>query len=260
MSESTLSLKYSDLLSEVGAFLGYGVDPSAWSAEKLAEVDRYVQAGVRQFYYPPAVQGVEAAYEWSFLNPTTTIVTADADSEQDLPDALGRILGDLYFAPSVHSSSIVVVSEARMLSLRQSSADKGRPCFAAVRAKAGTALTSGQRNEIMWWPTPNAAYTLTYRYEAYSGKLTSLLPYPLGGMRYAELITESCLSVAEQRGNDERGLHYERFVSLLASGIAMDRKAGARHFGHMGGEVDESVAPRRHSQASYDVTYKGSTW
>jgi hypothetical protein len=37
----------------------------------------------------------------------------------------------------------------------------------------------GQRLEIVFWPTPNAAFTLAYRYEAFSGKLTDENPYQL---------------------------------------------------------------------------------
>jgi len=259
MSESTLSLKYSDLQAEVGGFLGYGVDPSAWSAEKAAEVDRYIQSGLRQFYYPPAVNGIEAAYEWSFLKPTATITTAVGDAEQDLPDALGRILGDLHFDVDVHNVPIVQVSEARILALLQQSESTGKPQYAAVRSKASDG-TTGQRLEIAWWPIPDAAYILTYRYEAFAGKLTGSKQYPLGGMRHSELIVESCLAVAEQKANDEKGIHTERFMELLASGIAQDRKAGARYYGHMGAQEDDVVTRGQARGDSYPVTYKGATW
>ena len=49
MAESTLSISYADLMIEVGVFLGYKSDTSDWSTDQLAEVDRYIQAGVRQF-------------------------------------------------------------------------------------------------------------------------------------------------------------------------------------------------------------------
>jgi hypothetical protein len=259
MAESTLSIKFSDLQAEVAGFLGYGVDPAAWTAAKSAEIDRFVQSGVRQFYYPPAVNGAEAGYEWSFLKPVASLNTVANDGAYDLPDDLGRVLGDLHFAASVHASSIVVVSEARMLAFQDKSVDAGRPQYAAVRSKTSDG-TTGQRQELVLWPVPNAIYALAYRYEAYAGKLTSSKQYPLGGMRHSELIVESCLSIAEQRANDEKGLHGERFSALLVTGIAQDRKAGARFFGQMGSPESSSAPSGRPFGSHYDITYKGETW
>lgn len=259
MAESTLSLKYSDLLMEVGGFLGYGVKADTLSAVQVEEVDRYIQSGLRQFYYPPAINGIETAYEWSFLKPTTTLSTVASDAEQDLPDSLGRILGDLHYDVTVHNVPVVMVSEARIMSLIQQSEDTGKPQYFCVRAKDSTGA-DGQRQEIAFWPIPDAAYVLTYQYEAYSGKLTSSKPYPLGGMRHSELIVESCLAVAEQRANDEKGIHTERFAALLSAGIVQDRKAGARYFGQMGVQGDDVVPRNANRQTSYDITYKGSTW
>lgn len=259
MAESTLSLKYSDLQAEVGGFLGYGVDPVAWSAVQVAEIDRYVQSGLRQFYYPPAMNGAETAYEWSFLKPTTTLTTTASDAAQDLPDDLGRILSDLYFDEAVHKIPVVFVSEARILALLQQSEDTGKPEYFTVRAKTSDG-GNGQRLEVAFWPIPDDAYVLTYRYEAYSGKLSNSKPYPLGGMRHSELIVESCLAMAEQKANDEKGLHTEKFTMLLAAGIAQDRKQGARYFGHMGAQDSDVVSRNRGQAVNYPITYKGTTW
>jgi hypothetical protein len=256
--ESTLSAVYSVLSAEVGAFLGYGATAASWTADQAAEIERYVQAGVRQFYYPPAMQGVEPGVEWSFLKPTATLDTLASDAEQDMPDAFGRLLGDFHFEPDVCSVPIVVVSEARIQTLLQQSIDVGRPQYAAVRFKASTGAY-GQRQEVVWWPIPDDVYTLTYRYEAFSGKLTGANPYPLGGMKYSDVILESCLAIAEQRANDERGLHTERFGMLLSAAIVQDRKNSARYYGQMGTPEDSAIPRRRMLFDNYPITYKGET-
>lgn len=332
MSESTLSIDYDDLEIELGRFLGYpDVDPANWSAAQIAEVERYIQAGYRQFLYPPAVEGVEAGYPWSFLTPTTTIETESAyttgslavvnngtatctltggvwptwaathgtltigstvytissrDGDtvltvvgvdvtaaedgwslahagyQDLPDDLGRIVGDLHFEADVYWRPITQVSEHQIQALLQRDDSTNRPVHAAVRYKASDS-TGGQRREIVWWPKPDDDYTLTYRYEAFQAKLVkTTAPYPLGGMKYSELVVESCLAIAEQRANDEKGIHSDAFVRLLAAAIEQDRQSGPRYFGALGeGESDEADARRRRLQgSSYDITYKGATW
>lgn len=260
MAESTLSIPYADLKAEVGGYLGYGVDSASWSAAQDNEIDRYVQAGVRRFYYPPAAEGYEEGYQWSFLSPTTTISTAASDAAQDLPDALGRVLGDFHYPESDFHHSIVQVSEERYQKLLSRSDDTGPPRVARIAHKAQT-KGKGQRLEVKWWPIPDAVYTLTYRYEAYTGKLSDTNKYPLGGMRHSELVIASCLAVAEQRANDERGIHTEDYQRMLVAAIQQDRRLGARHYGHMGEPKTHFNVPRHgDTGVTYDITYKGDTY
>jgi hypothetical protein len=259
VAESTLSISYTDLLRDVGAFLGYPRDPDDQSDDEREEIDRYIQSGIRQFYYPPAMEGLELGYKWSFLTPTATLATVATEGAVDLPDDCGRVLGDFIYAAGTNYPTVPLVSEGRLLELLQTNSDGSQPCYAAVRAKSeALTATAGTRLEVAFWPVPSAIYTLTYRYEAYSGKLTAALPYPLGGMRYAELITESCLAVAERRANDEKGLHWDEFVRLLKAGVAMDRRQGARFFGHMGGnDVGFIDDPYCFTRDNGTVTYNG---
>jgi len=261
MSESSLTIGYPELLQEVGEFLGFDRDTSQWSAEQTAQVDRYVQSGYRQFLYPPAFDGIEAGYEWSFLKPAGSVATVADAGEVDLPYDFDQLIGDLTYDPGYHCASVMQVSQGRILAWRQNSSATGRPCYAAVRYKESDG-SAGQRQELMLYPTPDAAYTLNFRYNAFTGKLSTALPYPLGGMRYAEVLIESCLAVAEQRADDERGLHWESFLRLLADATARDKKNSARYFGQMGGgDLSKSPAyPYRTPGENYPITYKGETW
>jgi hypothetical protein len=146
-----------------------------------------------------------------------------------------------------------------MMAMRQNNSTAGRPQFAAVHYKESDGST-GHRLEILLHPTPDAAYTLNYRYEAFASKLTALAPYPLGGMKFSEVIIESCLSVAEQRANGERGVHWESFGRLLVSAVAQDQKSGAKCFGQIGDPGDGAPASRRDFGSNYPITYKGDTW
>ncbi len=254
MSESSLSVSYDDLMSDVGHFVGYGANVDEFSLAELEEVDRYVQSGIRQFYFPPAMPGVEVGCDWSFMRPTGTITTVIGESVIDLPDDFGRILGKFHHDRSVYSPAISIIPESRLLSLQSAHVEPSIPRAACIRNKTIVA-GFGQRFEVVLWPVPTAVFTLTYRYEAYSGKLSCGM-YPLGGMRYSELVTESCLAVAERRANDEKGIHWDQFVQLMAAGVAMDRKQGASSYGQMSG-CEESQQVRLRSG---EVTYKGNTW
>ena len=255
MAESELSIKYADLLAEVAAFLGYGSAPTAWTADQRTECDRYVQGGLRRFYSPPAVQGSEPGYSWSFLSPVVTLATVSGQETQELPGDLARVLGQFHYSATDHHKSVVQAPEDVFQSYKTSSSSTGAPAAASVRHKAKDP-GRGQRLEVAWWPIPDAAYTLTYKYEAYNGKLSDDNPYPLGGMRHSELLLESCLAVAEQRANDERGNHTAEFERLLVSAIEQDRRVGSTHFGHMGDRSEASTwLPRRGDTDG--VTYNG---
>lgn len=258
MAESSLSIGYPDLQAAVGRYLGYTSDPSDWAAKETAEIDRLVQAGYRQFLYPPAMQEVQPGYEWAFLRPTATLNTTADQGEVDCPDDFGRLVGDMYYEPQQHVAPIIQVSQGRILAMRQASSTAGRPSFVATRYKQSTGAT-GQRLELMLYPTPDAAYALTYMYEAYTGKLTADNPYPLGGMRYAEVLTASCLAIAERRVEGERGIEWDEFVRLLIDAVARDSKMGAKYFGNMG-DPETGAEFTRNLGEHYPITYKGETW
>ena len=262
MAESTLSVTFDMLKDAVGFYLGYG-GRDEWTAEKDAEIEVYAQSGVRQFYYPPAIEGIEAGYTWSFLTPKTTIDTTIDQEEDDLPDDFGRLLGPMLHEPDVYAAPVLVVSRPQLRVLKSGSDETGTPLYVAVRDKEvedpAEPGQTGQRKELVWWPVPDAVYTLTYQYEAYQGLLDDTHQYPLGGMKHSDLVMAGCLAVAEQRENDERGIHWEAFVRQLASAIAQDRKSGAQYYGPMQGP-DSSPLPAARQLRQGDVTYDGNTW
>lgn len=255
MAESSLSVGLVDLKQAVGHFLGHGrggvafADWAARTPDPTDEVLAVIQSGVRRIYYPPGSNG----YEWSFLRPTTTLAILDGIGDYDLPESYHRLIGDLHYEADENRGAVVEVSLGAILEMRSREDRSDYPTYAAIRSKAFDA-TTGQRSEILFWPEPNADKTLTYSFEAYSGALTDAAPYPLGGMYLAELYTESCLAVAEQRLNNEAGLHTAAYQTLLVDAIARDRKKGAKLFGQMGHR--EPVYERRRTR-EFEITYHG---
>lgn len=252
---NSLLLSYDDIVKAVKRFLGY---TGTLTAAQTETVDAIIQSGVRSFYFPPAVQGVEPAYEWSFMKPSADLEVVEGTRKYDLPNAFGRLSGNMFFDTDIGRGSIVLVSEHRMNTLVQQSDETGAPAFASIGYKQSIGQ-HGQLHEINFFPMPDAAYTLHYTYYAFTGKLSQSNQFALGGPRYSELVLESCLSVAEQRENDERGLHTERFERLLAAAVAEDKRDGAACFGQMGcGEWSSVRVDRVHRNG--EVTYKGQTW
>ncbi len=177
----------------------------------------------------------------------------------NLPDNFGRLIGVINYAPNEYRLPISLVSVGKLLAMRAYSTTSSAPSWAAIRYKSSTGA-SGQRQEILFYPDPDSAYTLYYEYEAYAGELTDSFPYPLGGMQMAEVYIESCLAVAESRINDEIGQHTIQFKSLLQDAIARDKKRGARYYGAMGNA--ESIDQKFHrgwTGETYSISYKNQS-
>ena len=190
-----------------------------------------------------------------------TFIIKRSPADYDLPDNFNRLIGDLHFAAAEYRNGIVLVPIGTLEEMRAHDDQSNAPCFCAVRYKSSDG-TTGQRQEILFWPKPDVYYSLTYSFEAYTGQLTDTYAYPLGGMHLSELYTESCLAVAEQRINNEPGVHTQAYEMLLQDAVARDRKRGARFFGQMGGGEDGDGRTFRRGSAkaadgAHQVTYNG---
>lgn len=260
MAESSLSIGFPELIGETGRFLGYGYKTYAtYTASQQTELNGIVQSGIRRVYYPPALNAAIAGYEWSWLRPTRVLSIVSGDADYDLPDDFGRLIGEINFPSESYKNPIVIISVSKLLTLRSGGEQTGDPYFAAIRYKTTTG-TTGQRQEILFFPEPDTARDLVYEYEAYNGAISSSYPYPLGGMQLAELYIESCLAVAESRITDEIGQHAQQFNALLVDAISRDKKRGSQYYGPMGQPIMETEEFKRGMTGStYPITYHGET-
>lgn len=261
----TLALQYSDLFGEVKRFLGYGGASTTLSDSQAEEVDSYVQAGVRQFYYPPAVNGVDVDHEWSFMRPFGQVTTTIDSSTVLMPEGFGRLIGNVEFDPELYIPAAVSCPEGLVRERLASSPEKGAPKLVCSR-RIETYGPDGQRCQLLMWPTPDKEYVLSFRQESDSGKLSETgRPFHLGGARFSELVLESCLSIAEQRANDEAGLHTERFNTLLASAVMQDRKFSATFYGplstsSLGTDSPSFLGRIPNQRGRFTIHYKGMSW
>jgi hypothetical protein len=133
----------------------------------------------------------------------------------------------------------------------------GVPEYAAIRPLTSDG-TSGQRKEIVFFPTPDEIYKIWYKYEKLTNALTVANPYPLGGMRHGQTIIDFCKWKAEQIVNGiSGGPEYQNAMISLQASIARDSKGdGAiKNLGYNGDNSD-SMFSDRYIRRSY-VTYEG---
>jgi len=262
VAESGLTLGWPELKQAVGQYIGHGSTIGNWSVAQVATIEEIVQTGYRRVLYPPTMEGVPSAYEWSFLRPTTTLTMVVDTYQYDLPDDYGRIVGKFHYAADEHIPPVVVVSVADLLDMRSTRDYSSYPEFCAIRFKSATGA-AGQRQEVLFYPTPDDTYVLSYSYDSYRNALSDTYPYPLGGMQMSELYKESCLAAAELRNGDELGIHTQMFNRLLVDAVARDSKRGAQNYGCMGQPPefgDEEIFERGRilHEGAYSITYKGS--
>ena len=256
--ESTLSLKKTDLEQKVGLFFGWGASRDDWEddANKVAVIDDCVQSGLRQFYFPPPMDGIP--YDWSFLKPTASLTITSGNSTLELPDDFGGFEGKITVSSATQAfCPIKIYNEGFIRELYSKSADaSGQIQAAAVRPLKGTGLTQGTRSELYVFPQADADYTILFVYYILANHLDGTHPYAYGGMAHAETILESCLSIAEQRYDDTRGVHSIKYLERLAASIALDRRMKPQTGGRNTDHSDTAGYRTREVVVTYnDVAY-----
>lgn len=228
MAESTLTLVYADLVARVGDFLGVGRTPTG---NDLVVVDEAIASGYRRFLLP-VVPGHAKVHRWTFLTPTATLALTPGDYDYNMPDDFGGILGTFHYPSGSGYADVTITGEGRIMVLRASDSSQGPPVFAGFRPRAIDGTAGSTRHEVVFWPTPGVAETLTYRYWRLLGKLSATNKYPLGGAEHAETILECCLAAAELHRDDTLGNHYQVSLERLAASVELDRSLGPDNLGY----------------------------
>lgn len=71
---ATLAITLTDLQNQTNHFMGFGRLYANSNVDEKATIDFIIQRGLRQFYFPPALEGEKGLpHVWSFLYPSTTI-------------------------------------------------------------------------------------------------------------------------------------------------------------------------------------------
>lgn len=259
-----LAVTYESLLADVGAYLGYGPDPEAFTSEQLADVEQALRGGLRQFYTPPPANG-QAPHPWSFLRPVTTLSTVANQADYTLPADFAALLGNLTIRTTTSSYlPILVVGEGQIRQGRSAWTGRtGTPTAVAQRVKPFQP-GAPQRWELLFDPAPDAVYTIEYQYLVNPQALSRTNPYPYGGAQHAQTILEACLAQAELQKYDMAGVHAASFAAALAGSIQIDKQQGrGEHLGYNGDPgTPESLDPRLGGlwRNSVRATYNGTQY
>lgn len=213
---------YNDFLLLASEYLGYGNDPTLWTTEQRAELDRRVQEAYRYVCYPSTIPGERVSHVWTWLQQVTTLTTIASDYDYTMPSDFGSIQGRFTYASGTGYGPVAPTSEEIIRQLRAYESRTGRPEVFALRWRAQTSGMN-QRQEVLFHPTPDGAYVLTYSYAVLVKRLTVKNPYPLGGPRISQLMVEAVKATGEAVKDGIRGAQWALFREELVSAVAMDR-------------------------------------
>ena len=228
----TLDLTFSTLKVEVADFLGWTRDSDNWSTDEDSRLGAIVNAGYRQFIYPPPLPGEKVGHKWSFLRPSTSLETTAGTYVYDLPSDFAAMVSDMVYSVNDSVERIVEQTSAGQIDRRRALNDyTGQPYLFAVRPKS-TNMSAPQTMEVLFYPTPDDTYTLYYQYDAKADSLSDANPYPLGGQVHSETLLQSCLDVAAARYRDDAaGRMHALFLERLAASIEADRRMRPKTLG-----------------------------
>lgn len=269
MAESTLVLGYNDYIWRVGDFLGWGRGvlngDVAYSTAEQARLDDCVASGIRQFYFPPPLQPGGSPYDWSFLHPVHTDTLATGASFISLPDDFGGFEGFLTCSPGVSTTVPWKVRLYNEANIREAFAKcpqaSGPPTMCALNVLKGTTSVAGQRTQLLFYPLSDQTYQVQFQYYLLPDYLSGSNPYVYGGASHVETVLESCLSIAEQRLDNQPGVHTAKFMERLAASIGQDRKNKAEVFGYNGDRSDNHRRGWGRWPASFPLfTYNGGSF
>lgn len=224
-----MRLSYADMRLRVARYLGYGESSVAWSDEQRNQIESVVIAGVRQFLTPTTVliNGREVQHEWSFTRLVTgTVTTVAGTATYDLSETgTFELVGPLTFAADEGYPALVRINEGDMRNMRAAADAEGVPRYYAVRVDNFGGAISGPKQEIDLYPTPDAAYVLTYQAqqqwtEPFEG---DVITFPGASVFYDEAVLASCLAVAERELDDGgTGQHQQEYLRKLTDAVRRD--------------------------------------
>lgn len=266
MAESTLAAAYNDLMAAVAFFMGFGrgvaYGDQTWTVQQQSSIDYCVKSGLRQFYFPPAIEGEAGAYDWSFLKPVATADFPLNAKTIPMPDDFGGFEGEITLLSTTaqvwHPIRLTSEGNIREEYSRCPTA-VGRPTMAGLQPLKGTAATQGQRFQLFVYPQADQDYTLQFQYYLLPDYLSGAFPYVYGGAAHAETVLASCKAIAEQDMDDATGVQTMKFMERLRASISLDRRSKPENIGYNGDRSDRQMG-RRDWNLPAGITYRGTQY
>lgn len=236
MPEPTTTLTRDAIQSDLGIFLGWGggafVGERPYTTLQQNRLNQATTAGLSTFY---------SAHDWTFLSPTTELTLPSGEWWIPLPDDYGYLDGSVVLSTTSSSSArsfwpIRVTQPPEIDYLRSLQSDaqiQTTPTLCAIEPEKGTTMTRSNRYRILFYPTPDADYTVKIDYRISPDALSGLNPYAYGGGIHSETLKQAVRAAAETLFDSRAdGPQNARYMMLLAQSKANDNRARPQNLGY----------------------------
>lgn len=219
-----LVYKFSDLYNRVAQYLGtYG--SSGPTGQNLTDAKNYVNDAYQRFM---------TAHEWTFLRPVEQLITVSNQWQYELPDDFSSIIQTFQFSADKQFPPLDERSINQILEMRSINSNSKWPEFFSIHPDKYD-KEIGQRWILSLYPTPEAAYSLWYRYQVNIDKLENDDDIPAGGPELSRLILQLCLGEAELQKEHAQGAQTATAAEMLAMAIRKDKQRRPHNLGYNGG-------------------------
>lgn len=211
---------FESIYKAVSDYLGYGDSPSGDSLTLCKDIANDAILNFLQGYDPR----YGTNYEWSFLHPETSITTTADQETEALPSGFTGLR-----LPFTHTSleGIIQLKQYPVEHIRHLiEASDNQTDFPTCFAILPGAYTegSGQTFEVMWYPTPDNAYTLNYSYDITPGALEDDADIVIGGAIHSTTIKALARAEAEARRHDGQNFWQAKAIQMMAASIENDKR------------------------------------
>jgi len=219
-----LILTFKELYERVSKFLGTYPSDGKIAAEDLADAKQIVNDAYRRL--------LDSA-EWSFLKKHTFLITTSGTWVYDLPTDFVDLIGTFTFDSDETYAPLEERPVDVIMNWRAVNTYSQYPEYFAIR-QATYNKETGQKKELLLYPTPDAAYTLWYSYSIYPEKLENDNDIPIGGPEYSSVLRQLCLAEAESQMDEKIDVQETKARAMLADAIAKDRRRVTKTLGYFG--------------------------
>jgi hypothetical protein len=251
MADPSIAMSLGDLAIRVGEYLGICAYNASTGVAELPAASthdrdllfRLVNDGYRRF--------LGANPHWHFLTPLFTItfdptgVGAQCVNSEAyryyMPDGFtGSFVAPLTYDDDGPMSKLDRVSEGVIRELRAAGDSTGDPTMYAIRpVPQGTVPTStSPKWEVIFWPTPNTAYTVTGRARVFPNKLSADTDKHVAGYQHDHVILAAGMAEAERQRRGVTGQMEVQYREALSEAMRMDSESRPRKIGDYGDKTE----------------------
>jgi len=216
---SSLRLTFEDVYNRVSEFLGSGSAPS--DSDVLTSVKELTYRGYRRFLFPIDPE-TKFPYYWSFLRKQATLKVEDGKWVYLLPDDFVNLVSGFKFITGEDKDNPELRSESQILGMRSESIAEGTPSYYAIRPSTYE-RTVGQKQEVIFWKTPDASYDYSYTYIFDPEKPIDTTDVFVGTARVSEIILQCALAAAELQEDEEVGPQEAKAAEMINALMIQDK-------------------------------------